>query len=351
MTLQNRYKFIKDMPKLSIIIPIYNVEKFINKCVQSAMNQTLEDIEIILVDDESPDSCPQMCDGYAKKDSRIKVVHKKNGGLGFARNSGLDVATGEYVTFLDSDDFVDLCTYEHLYNIAKTGNLDVLYYKFKRFTNESDVTPVTPVNEIKEYDIEDLKLDIIASEPSAKVDHKIHCSSCTAMYRLNIIKDNNVRFHSERELISEDLIFNLDFLKHANKAAFNSGEHYHYRMNPTSLTSAVRTDRIEKNVALYNYIKDNIVFWGLNYEKGYERVCRFFIGSSRMAISLYLNSKKSTNKHNWLYEQISKPIWKKIFTVYDWQALPYYQRLFFYSCATKKILLIKMLCILKSITR
>lgn len=338
-------------PKVSIIIPIYNVEKYLDKCVQSAINQTLQNIEIILVDDESPDSCPQMCDEYAKQDSRIKVVHKKNGGLGFARNSGLEVATGEYVTFLDSDDFVDLYTYEHLYDIAKTESIDVLYYKFKRFTDESGAIPAAPTNDIKEYDVEELKLDIIASEPSAKVDHKIHCSSCTAMYRMDIIKNNDVRFHSERELISEDLIFNLDFLKHANKAAFNSGEHYHYRVNPTSLTSAVRTDRIEKNIVLYNYIKDNIIFWGLNYEKGYERVCRFFIGSSRMAISLYLNSKKSTNKRQWLQEQIAKPIWKKIFAVYDWKALPHYQRLFFYSCVTKKTLLIKSLCILKSIIR
>ena len=100
------------MAKVSIIIPVYNVEKYLDKCIQSAINQTLQDIEIILVDDESPDNCPQMCDDYAKRDGRIKVVHKKNGGLGFARNSGLEIATGEYVTFLDSDDFVDLDTYE-----------------------------------------------------------------------------------------------------------------------------------------------------------------------------------------------------------------------------------------------
>ena len=129
------------MPKISIVIPVYNVEKYLDKCVQSARHQTLQDIEIILVDDESPDGCPQMCDEYAKQDGRIKVVHKKNGGLGFARNSGLEVATGEYITFLDSDDFVDLNTYEHLYNIAKANSLDAIYYNFKRFTDENEVQP------------------------------------------------------------------------------------------------------------------------------------------------------------------------------------------------------------------
>lgn len=341
-------------PKISIIIPIYNVEKYLDKCVQSARHQTLRDIEIILVDDESPDGCPQMCDEYAKQDSRIKVVHKKNGGLGFARNSGLEVATGEYVTFLDSDDFVDLYTYEHLYNIAKAENLDAVYYKFKRFVNEDEVKQETPCNEIticENEDVKELMLDIISSEPSAKVDHKIQCSSCTAMYRFEVIKKNNVRFHSERELISEDLIFNLDFLKFAYKVAFNNGAHYHYRVNPTSLTNAIRTDRVEKNLALYSYIKDNIENWGLNYEKGYERACRFFIGSSRMAISLYMNSKKSKNKSQWLKSEINRPVWDTIFASYNWKALPKYQSLFFYSCATKKTILIKLLCKLKSIIK
>lgn len=89
-------------PKVSIIVPIYNVEKYLDRCMESLLNQTLEDIEIIMVDDGSPDNCPKMCDEYAKKDARIKVVHKKNGGLADARNAGLDVATGKYVAFVDS---------------------------------------------------------------------------------------------------------------------------------------------------------------------------------------------------------------------------------------------------------
>ena len=93
-------------PKVSIIVPVYNVEKYLDRCMESLLNQTLKDIEIILVDDGSPDNCPQICDEYAKKDSRVKVVHKVNAGLGYARNSGLDVASGEYVAFVDSDDYV-----------------------------------------------------------------------------------------------------------------------------------------------------------------------------------------------------------------------------------------------------
>ena len=93
---------------ISVIVPIYNVEKYLDKCVDSIINQTYKNLEIILVDDGSPDNCPQMCDDYAKKDSRIRVVHKENGGLSDARNAGMKVATGEYVSFIDSDDYISL---------------------------------------------------------------------------------------------------------------------------------------------------------------------------------------------------------------------------------------------------
>lgn len=104
---------------ISIIVPIYKVEKYLDECVTSLVNQTYRDLEIILVDDGSPDHCPQKCDEWAKKDSRIKVVHKKNGGLSSARNAGLKVAKGEYIGFVDSDDYVDATMYEDLMRVMK----------------------------------------------------------------------------------------------------------------------------------------------------------------------------------------------------------------------------------------
>ena len=96
------------MSKISVIIPIYKVEKYLQQCVDSIRNQTFQDIEIILVDDGSPDGCGKMCDAFALEDNRIKVIHKENGGLSSARNAGLMVAGGEYVSFIDSDDYTDL---------------------------------------------------------------------------------------------------------------------------------------------------------------------------------------------------------------------------------------------------
>ena len=99
---------------VSVIVPIYNVEKYLEKCIESIVNQTYKNLEIILVDDGSQDNCPAMCDEWTQKDSRIKVIHKKNGGLSSARNAGLEVSNGEYISFVDSDDWLDENTFEEL---------------------------------------------------------------------------------------------------------------------------------------------------------------------------------------------------------------------------------------------
>ena len=105
-------------PVLSIIVPIYKTEKYLKRCVDSILKQSITDFEVILIDDESPDRSPVICDEYAQKDPRVKVIHKKNQGLGMARNSGMQIATGKYLTFLDSDDFVEQNYYENMFLFA-----------------------------------------------------------------------------------------------------------------------------------------------------------------------------------------------------------------------------------------
>ena len=112
--------------KISVIVPIYKVEKYLNKCIDSIINQTYKNLEIILVDDGSPDDCGKICDEYAKKDSRIKVIHKENGGLSSARNSGLDIATGNYIGFVDSDDWIDIDMYETMMKYAISQKADII---------------------------------------------------------------------------------------------------------------------------------------------------------------------------------------------------------------------------------
>ena len=132
------------MPLVSVIVPVYKVEYVVKNCIESILNQTFTDFELILVDDGSPDNCPKMCDDYAKKDSRIKVVHKENGGLSDARNAGMKVATGEYVSFIDSDDYISLDFYEILLQTMIDNDSDIVecgvvkFYENGKFDEYSD---------------------------------------------------------------------------------------------------------------------------------------------------------------------------------------------------------------------
>ena len=124
------------MPKVSIVIPIYNVEQYLRECLESVVNQTLKEIEIICVNDGSTDSSPEILKEYAEKDNRIKVISKPNSGYGHTMNVGIDAAIGEYIGIVESDDYVKLDMYETLYNIAKKNDLDVVRADFERFVGE-----------------------------------------------------------------------------------------------------------------------------------------------------------------------------------------------------------------------
>ena len=154
---------------ISIIVPIYNVQKYLDRCMKTLLNQTYRNIEIILVDDESPDECPKMCEEYTKIDQRVKVIHKKNGGLGFARNSGLEIAQGKYIIFVDSDDYVTENMCHLLYEAAKKYEADVVYggifYADGEKIKESKVVTKERVWKGKQ-EVKDLLLDFIATEPS-----------------------------------------------------------------------------------------------------------------------------------------------------------------------------------------
>lgn len=125
---------MKDL--VSVVVPVYNVQNYISKCIDSIINQTYKNLEIIIVDDGSPDKCGQICDEYAAKDSRITVIHKENGGLSDARNCGMAAATGEYITFVDSDDCLHLHFIEILMKIAKNKNADIIVGDFVTFKDE-----------------------------------------------------------------------------------------------------------------------------------------------------------------------------------------------------------------------
>ncbi len=239
---------------VSIIVPIYNVEKYLDRCLSSLLNQTLTNIEIILVDDESPDNCPEMCDEYAKKDNRIKVIHKKNGGLGFARNSGLEIASGEYFAFVDSDDYIELDFYERLYNAAKKDNFDIALGGMSgRYTDK--IIRGTHIYAGKVFDKTDIQNILFPSVIGPDIYDRNYSgmSTCKGIYKLSLVKDNNIKFVSEREYISEDAIFDIEIFKYISSAVVIGGSGYYYCYNSVSLSHKYNEQRFEQIKKLCEY--------------------------------------------------------------------------------------------------
>ena len=165
----------KEKPLISVIVPIYKVEKYLNKCVKSIINQTYKNLEIILVDDGSPDNCGKICDKLAERDDRIRIIHKKNGGLSSARNAGIEIANGEYIGFVDSDDYIDNDMFETLYNNIKDNNADLSIIGYQIETIDNKVIKYFELEE-KIYEYESL-IRYIKSHITKEIMDDI-CGNC-----------------------------------------------------------------------------------------------------------------------------------------------------------------------------
>lgn len=207
---------------VTVIIPVYNVEDYLDACLDSVAKQTYHNIEIILVDDGSPDACPAMCDAWAAQDGRIKVIHKENGGMSDARNAGISQASGKWIVFIDSDDVVSPQLVEILVREAKT-DLCLPAAMLKRF---SDTVP--------ESNFAQLEVRQVCSSQLSKVRNGMF--AVAALYRRDIIDQEALRFvPSLRNL--EDVVWNAIYLRYVDTVRLITAPMYYYRINPSSITS------------------------------------------------------------------------------------------------------------------
>lgn len=246
---------------VSVIMPIYNVELYLERCIKSVVNQTHRNLEIILVDDGSPDRCPQLCDEWRKKDNRIKVIHKKNAGLGMARNSGIEHATGEYVYFIDSDDYIDSDTIEKVLACAVECSADIVLFGRKWINNQGKIVSVQiPRTSKKLYcgkEVQEVLLpDVIHGNCKDSAIKNLSLNACTAFFSAKLIKKCNWRFISERENISEDTHSSIVLYQYANIVAVVEKAFNNHFQNLTSLTQTFRKDRLEKISKSYAQTKE-----------------------------------------------------------------------------------------------
>ena len=256
--------------KVSVIVPVYNTEKYLKQCIDSITAQTLNEIEIIIVDDGSKKECALLCDEIAQKDSRIKVIHKENAGAGMARNTGIEAACGEYIGFVDSDDYIDPKMYETLYEAAARNGADiaisgVAFVGGNTFGKSGEYVekPYFDKETIFEEDgIKDLLLGVVGALPSETDDSRYGVSVCKNIFRRELFFEKSIRFESERKVMSEDALIMVDYIKSSKKAVGIPGAFYCYRRNDASFSKSYKEDRFD-NVLIFlseleNRIKDTV---------------------------------------------------------------------------------------------
>lgn len=211
-------------PLISVIVPVYKVEPYIHKCVDSIVGQTYRNLEIILVDDGSPDNCPAICDEYAAVDSRIKVIHKPNGGLSDARNAGLDVCTGDYIAFVDSDDWIEPEMYAEMLSMAETNSLEIVFCAAREIVNgeKAGTRYVYYPNGII-MNSKDIQKKVLTDEIEASVWNRLYKRECFI----------NVRFPVGRNY--EDIAVVFFPFEKAEKVGFLEAPFYNYRINESGI--------------------------------------------------------------------------------------------------------------------
>lgn len=245
--------------KVTVVIPVYNVEKYLDRCLKSIVNQTYKNLEILLIDDESPDRCPEICESWAKLDNRIRVIHKKNAGLGMARNTGIDNATGEFICFVDSDDYIELDTIEKAYSKAIGCQADVVYYGYNIVNAEGVVTKeykpeIDKLVYVGKEVAEEILPELVSPDYSKEKKANLMLSACTALFSMDLINNIHWRFVSEREIISEDVYSLMNLFGYVTCVGVLPEAMYYYCQNDTSLTRTYRKDRYEGIKAFYDQV-------------------------------------------------------------------------------------------------
>lgn len=301
------------VPKISIIIPCYKVEKYLDRCVESVVNQTFRDIEIILVDDASPDRVPELCDEWSRKDSRVKVIHKAvNEGLGYARNTGLDVANGEYVAFVDSDDYVDLRMYDTLYSATQNGLIDVVYCGLRQEVKTNQFKFIHDYDSPMKFNADKAKLVSISFIGKTEItNRKLFMSVWHGIYRREVIERKKIRFYSERNILSEDLPFQVEFCSIAQTIQFIPDILYTYCLNTDSLSRSFNIKKIDAAISLRRLLLrlvDNSI------SARYLIDVEFYYRIRRLLTQLILAANYSLNEKYWRFRDLCDDnLWTKLY--------------------------------------
>lgn len=315
---------------ISIVVPVYNVEPYLNRCVESLVGQTYSNLQIILVDDGSKDNCPYICDKWATLDKRIEVIHKLNSGLGLSRNEGLKQVKGKYVCFVDSDDYIHETTVEKLYNRIEENDADICYYGCVDIVQgKSHIKqPPNELNYIGSSGRAKFAAKLIGNAPHDREPLFSGVSACYAFYKADFLRQNKIQFHSEREqYISEDLIFNLTACLYADRITILPESLYYYVLRNDSLRSTFRADRFEKSKKMYKKLLEFSELFRLG-EDGHLRAANYFLQTTIACTKMEVINKPRKKALQAIRGYMNDQILMNIIHQYPLNQLPWKQRLF-----------------------
>lgn len=259
--------------KITAIMPVYNVENYIGKCIESLQAQTLTEWELIAVDDGSPDNSGAICDAYAKKDSRITVIHKENGGAPSARNTAIPMARGEYLYFVDSDDWAEPTMFEDMYNAAKKNNAQLVVAGFYIDTYYSDTEFYTQKQTVP---AKEFKTQRDFREYAHKMfDKNLLYTPWNKLFEKKYIMDNNILF---KTTFWDDFPFNLDVVRNVERVVLLENCYYHFmRARADSETAKYRSDMYEKREEEHGWMLDLYKYWNVNSDESREMIYRRYV--------------------------------------------------------------------------
>lgn len=285
------------MAELSVIVPIYKVEKYLQQCLDSIVNQTFQDLEIILVDDGSPDKCGKICDEYAKRDSRIRVLHKENEGLPSARNDGINMATGKWIAFVDSDDWLELDIYEHAIEAGDKYDVDILLFNHFRNIGSKEIEVSFSEKDCLVKDRPYIKsMSSFAlcrfMSPMKKIGYEYPWNR---IIKRKFVEENNLYF--EKTQAYEDTIYAIKCFQNARSISFIQNHGYHYRLNEKGISTGYKSNRIEIDKTVFEEMFRLAKIYNVD-ENYYRSLYAFIVNNVAVNTTRYFFNKQ--NKKNFI---------------------------------------------------
>lgn len=333
------------MPKVSIIVPVYNAEKYLSECVDSLLSQTIEDIEIILVDDGSTDASPAMCDTYAAQDHRVKVIHKPNGRASSARNAGIRAATGEFIAFVDSDDWISPDMYEKMLE----PNADVCLCDYVRFRGEEQFLFSQTNISGGFYDRNQMKKDIFPHLVMDGIEYPITISNWALLIRRSVITGNDLRYREDIH-VSEDSPFGSQVLYCANSFAYLKGVHlYHYRMTEGSTSSTYKSWWWDSFLKINEEIEN---FFGSCPEYDFTQQIKsnmFYLARAEIYYIMYDVGLSQSEKNTKIRAVMGHPRVQRMMKGFDVRPYPLSFKMLYWAIRYRSVTLRKLVSILSDL--